>query len=293
MTAPADPTTAEGRARLLQLSLRRNVAAYPLEHFTVRSGGAYDAKRSSPSDGRCGPHPDQPMTFHDAADERAWIAKRYPCTHKGVDLAAPAGTRVVAPHDGWVLYWGPANDAPFVGYGPWVILIAHDDIRDSLWDRFRKQANAPLVSDWFPTAQSARYSLIAHLAAPPGSGAARIPMSDNMFKPRDKKLWRHLPDGTQIMTFEPHADRYIYTGDDIGTVSTANHVHWELRNAPLAGKSGRLDAMNVWRTFYKVATPEGVALPPPPKEGGGLGMLLLALALGSSTKKRSTGRRRR
>lgn len=292
MTAPADPTTAEGRARIAQLALRRNVAAYPLERFSVRSGGAYGAIRSSPANGRCGPKPDEPMVFRDAAHEAATRAARWPCKHYGVDLAAPEGTRVVAPHDGWILYWGPANDPPFVGYNPWVILIAHDDVSDPLWDRIMKQANEPLIANWHPTAQAARYSLIAHLAPMPGA-SPRIPMSDYMFQLGDKKKWRRLKGGTDVMLFEPHPDRYIYTGDDIGTVSNANHVHWELRQSPLAGKSGRLDPMETWRQVYKVPTPEGVELPAPEREGGGIGMLLLALALGSSTKKRSGGRRRR
>jgi murein DD-endopeptidase MepM/ murein hydrolase activator NlpD len=292
MTAPADPTTAEGRARLLQLSLRRNVAAYPLENFSVLRYGAYGAVRHSASEGACGPKPGEPMNPGSADEEARIRAARYPCTHYGVDLSAPQGTRVVAPHDGWVLYWGPANDAPFVGYSPWVILIAHDDVRDPLWDRIKKQANEPLIANWHPTAQSARYSLIGHLAPMPGV-SPRIPMSDFMFKTDDKKRWRRLKDGTIVMTFEPHPDRYIYTGDDIGTVSDRNHVHWEIRTSPLAGKSGRIDPMELWRTSYKVPTPDGVVLPPPPKEGGGIGMLLLALALGSSTKKRSGGRRRR
>jgi hypothetical protein len=280
MTAPVNPLTADGQDRIRQLALRQNVATYPIANFDVRKFGAYNAVRSKPSEGACGPSSLEPLTFKDAADEKAWIAKRWPCTHKGVDLAAPPGTRVVAPHDGWVLYWGPANDAPFKGYGPWVMLIAHDDIKDPLWDRIMKQANEPLIADWHPTAQAARYSLIAHLDPMPGT-SPRVPMSNYMFQTGNKKHWRTLKDGTIVMTFVPDDSRYIYTGDDIGTVSDRGHVHWELRNSPLADKSGRLDAMEVWRTFYKVPTPSGAVVAPAAGGGGGGWLLLLLLALAS------------
>lgn len=284
MTAPINPLTAEGLARLAQLKLRANVAAYPLEAFDVRRFGAYGAVRRSPADGGCGPRPGERKA--DTTEEAEAIrAQRWPCTHYGVDLSAPKGSRVVAPHDGWILYWGPANDPPFTGYGPWVILIAHDDISDPLWDRVKKQANEPLIADWHPTAQSARYSLIGHLDPMPGP-SPRIPMSEKMFKPGNEKDWRHLKDGTQVMTFVPHDDRYIYTGDDIGRVSDRNHVHWELRTAPLGGKSHRIDPMETWRQYYKVPTPPGAKIAAPSGGGGGLALLAFLLLGGKKRKRR-------
>jgi murein DD-endopeptidase MepM/ murein hydrolase activator NlpD len=74
---------------------------YPLE---VGAHGAWREVRSSPADGACGVH-------------------GYPCQHPGVDVAGIAGTPVVAPENGTVVMVGDGNSAPFVGYGPWFIII--------------------------------------------------------------------------------------------------------------------------------------------------------------------------
>jgi murein DD-endopeptidase MepM/ murein hydrolase activator NlpD len=74
---------------------------YPLE---VGAHGAWREVRSSPADGACGVH-------------------GYPCQHPGVDVAGIAGTPVVAPENGTVVMVGDGNSAPFVGYGPWFVII--------------------------------------------------------------------------------------------------------------------------------------------------------------------------
>ena len=43
---------------------------------------------------------------------------------------------------------------------PGAILIAHDDVRDSWWQRFKRQINRPLIADWVETAQAARSAFI-------------------------------------------------------------------------------------------------------------------------------------
>ncbi len=79
----------------------RQAPIYPL---LVGSHGAWLEVRSSPADGACGVH-------------------GYPCMHPGVDVAGEAGTPVVAPEDGVIVLAGDGNSAPFVGYGPWFVII--------------------------------------------------------------------------------------------------------------------------------------------------------------------------
>lgn len=78
---------------------------YPLQ---VGAHGGWLEIRASPSDGSCGVH-------------------GYPCKHPGVDVAGAAGTPVVAPESGTVVAVGDGNSAPFVGYGPWFLIIQGDD----------------------------------------------------------------------------------------------------------------------------------------------------------------------
>ncbi len=74
---------------------------YPLQ---VGAHGGWLDVRSTPSDGACGVH-------------------GYPCRHPGVDVVGSAGTPVVAPESGAVVAAGDGNSAPFVGYGPWFVII--------------------------------------------------------------------------------------------------------------------------------------------------------------------------
>lgn len=74
---------------------------YPLQ---VGAHGGWLEVRSTPADGACGVH-------------------GYPCRHPGVDVAGSAGTPVVAPESGAVVAAGDGNSAPFVGYGPWFVIM--------------------------------------------------------------------------------------------------------------------------------------------------------------------------
>lgn len=74
---------------------------YPLQ---VGAHGGWLEVRSTPADGACGVH-------------------GYPCKHPGLDVAGAAGTPVVAPETGTVVMAGDGNSAPYVGYGPWFVII--------------------------------------------------------------------------------------------------------------------------------------------------------------------------
>lgn len=77
---------------------------YPLE---IGAHGGWLEVRSSEADGACGVH-------------------GYPCKHPGVDVAGTMGTLVVAPESGTIVMATDGNSAPFVGYGPWLVVIQGD-----------------------------------------------------------------------------------------------------------------------------------------------------------------------
>lgn len=158
---------------------------WPLHAFTVGPFGRFGAKRTNEKEGACG-------------------TKGYPCTHWGADLMAPEGTQVFVPFTGWLLYYGPAKDAPFVGYGPWVALIAHADKEVSLASRIWDRLTGPLLNphgtsithpglidltDLPDAAVSLRYSLIGHLAEP---STATIEHTGEM--PPRQDPWSIIPD---------------------------------------------------------------------------------------------------
>lgn len=122
---------------------------YPLQ---IGDHGGWLEVRSSPADGACGVH-------------------GYPCKHPGIDVAGAAGTPVVAPESGSVVMVGDGNSAPFVGYGPWFVIIQGD---------------------------SGKFHFLGHLE----------PAASSM-----------APMGAQVSA-----------GDQVGTTSSANHTHWEVRD---------------------------------------------------------------
>lgn len=311
-----------------QRSERRDIVAWPLREFRVVPMGAYGAVRRSSSDGWC-PLKGGRSKDPDAASEAKLREQDYPCKHYGVDLSAPKGAPVYAPHDGWILYAGVATKAPFVGYGPGVVLLAHHDVQDSLWERGWQWATGKLIDIFdFPEGQVAtRYSLLGHiepLPYPPGTnptevlpieldlpgGNVPIPLPDDVFQSTGKgnTHWRPLKDGTVVMMTEADAvtkdrpRRYVKAGDLIGHVSSANHVHWEIRTAPLAGREGRVDPLAIWQQAYGQSLPVGADVSAPETEpapderpaggsGGGVLLLLAALLFGSRRKRRGVRQR--
>jgi murein DD-endopeptidase MepM/ murein hydrolase activator NlpD len=287
-----------------QRTLRRDVVDWPLHEFRVLPMGAHGAVRKSAADGWC-PYKSGRKKDPDPAVEAKLREADYPCTHYGADLSAPKGTRVYAPHDGWILYAGVATRAPFVGYDPGVILIAHHDVQDSVWERGWKWATGRLIDIFsFPEGQVAtRYSLLGHvvpLRMPPGeidpAEVSPVPLEMDLTaeeqtpiplpldiddtkrsggKP-DTDHWKTLADGTIVMMTSADAvkqndkkqiKRWVNAGDHIGYVSATNHVHWELRTSPLAGIEGRVDPIGVWQAAYGAALPPGTDVSAPDVEG--------------------------
>lgn len=199
----------------------------PVTPVVVYPTGAYDAVRSSPRDGGCGIH-------------------AYPCRHPGEDLRAPKGTPVAAPHDGWIMVSKATEKAPFSGYGPAVVLIAHDDSTDP-WMR---RIFGALTGRRY----ALRYSLLAHLD--PTSLTFRQDIPDGAL---GADYYDHVDDGTDVPTYAltTHAALpfYVKAGDVVGYVGDAGHVHWEVRKQPFGthGDGATLDPFG-WLAHYDDGT---------------------------------------
>lgn len=276
---------------------------WPLEAFRVNEFGKYGARR-----------------FH--ADQGACGKSGYPCTHWGADLSAPEGSIVRVPLTGYVLYHGPADKPPFIGYGPYVALIAHADTETPLTSRIWQWATGPLVDifDLPEGAVSTRYSLIGHLAPPvedwekiveairdvPQLGQGPIvkqyPLVGDIWDASKKKPnpdhWRAMKNQPSTVVMYTDADgaksnRLVYAGQVLGEVSSKNHVHWEIRTSPIAPyASGNwtLDPIDVMSQGYGLGLPSGVpargSAPPVRGGGGGFALLLAAMLFGKSKRGR-------
>lgn len=86
---------------------RRQSPIYPL---IVGNNGAFMAVRASSAQGSCG-------------------TKGYPCKHPGVDVNGPRGTKVHAPEGGMIVTASSGAEAPWKGYGPWLVVIKGDSGR--------------------------------------------------------------------------------------------------------------------------------------------------------------------
>ncbi len=98
----------------------------PISPLKMPRTGAFLALRSSAADGACGVH-------------------GYPCRHPGVDVLGALGQPVQAPEGGKVVAQADGSSPPWVGYGPWLIVILGD---------------------------SGKYHLLGHLA--PGSSTVAV-----------------------------------------------------------------------------------------------------------------------
>jgi peptidase M23-like protein len=134
----------------------------------------------------------------------------YPCTHRGLDLAAKEGTPVYAPEGGYLLYAVDGDDVrPFSRYGPAVLVLK---------------------------GASGYYHLLAHLAAPNPWGDYRttdiIAKAQKLSVPLQPQ-YRIQPD-----IINQHPEQLpmpmfkIDEGMQLGYVSSAKHVHWEVRKRP-------------------------------------------------------------
>lgn len=238
------------------------VARPPVTPVVFGATGAYGAVRSDPKDGACGIHP-------------------YPCTHPGVDLEAPKGTDVVAPHAGWVLVSQATNDPPFVGYGPAVVLLAHDDYMEGKRDEIGPSQQSQLE---FKAPRTLRYSLLAHLDPLSLKYALPWKQAQGLTDTDDAKKWRKLDDGTIARIADwPGWAVHVNAGDLLGAIGDAGHVHWEMRTSPLK-ELGDVSLMNPlgWLHAYDPSIPwdQVPAAPVDRRRAGGAGELVkLGLAL--------------
>lgn len=248
--------------------------------------------------------------------------------HPGIDLVPPKvwwkehasaeGFPVFAPFDGWILYSGPVPNpkdddvsAWLAGYGPGVVILAHDDQADAgIYD---PSADLP-----WSDVRAFRFSLLGHVK----------PLFDVPLDPDVRKLqrarfgkgaiddtkWlhdrltssgsvRHL---TDVMMFEPsgrdsallQGGRYVRKGTLLGEMTKgAGHTHWEVRTTPFASP-GPLDGGKVspgnatalqlaqqqridphaWLSHYvdvAARPPPEVNAPAPKRDDDGIGWLVL------------------
>ena len=143
------------------------LARPPVTPVAFVPAGAFGAVRVDASEGSCGIH-------------------NYPCKHPGLDLIAPKGTAVAAPHSGWVLVSQATNNPPFAGYGPAVVLLAHDD-----------GAAQPLgTTPGDKGIATFRYSLLAHLDPDTLRFNAPWKRAEGLTDTDDAKRYHKLDDGT-------------------------------------------------------------------------------------------------
>jgi hypothetical protein len=199
---------------------------------------------------------------------------RYPCTHKGLDIPGEPGTVVAAPTDGWVLVSAPVGDTGvFSGYGPAVVLFAHDD--RAITGPARRGSLGPGIGP----AYSLRYSLLSHFdtrglnfQVPYAKAekllnssmvAAARPVTDfDQLHDNDRQQgpeWAKHEDGS-LERRQPYPDWAIpiKEGQMLGVVGAARHIHWEIRSQPLAGIAERLNPRTWLETVDATASWTGL-----------------------------------
>lgn len=167
--------------------------------------------------------------------EGSCASRGYPCVHYGLDLAGPAGTQVFAPEDGSIHAVFTGSLPPYRGYGP-----------EGLIFRGKK---------------TGAYHLLAHLdrgsvpsAMVPGGFWDR--MTTPLYKSDDQR-------------------RQIEEGQLIGTMSDANHTHWEVRDGAFGARTNPA----VWVKRYvqpSLVLSDWTAAGAPSKGGAGVAVLVLA-----------------
>lgn len=247
----------------------------------------------------------------------------YPCTHKGLDIPGTPGTVVTAPTGGWILVSAPANTGVFSGYGPAVVLFAHDD--RALTGPARSGPLGPGIGPAF----SIRYSLLSHFDARglnyslPYSKAEQLltssmvaatgPETDmRQLRDSDRQMgpqWAKHPEDLFTAKIAPQAAvdavverRQPYPswairveeGQMLGVVGAARHIHWEVRTQPLAGAGGRLnprdwlaavDSTSSWQGLPASRVLKGYAGPTSSSSSSGWLWLLALGALALSRRR--------
>jgi hypothetical protein len=238
------------------------IARPPVTPISFVPEGAFQAVRSDPSEGACGIHP-------------------YPCQHPGVDLIAPKGTVVAAPHSGWVLVSQATNDPPFAGYGPAVVLLAHDDGRDLTMAEQSKTRGSESVETY-------RYTLLAHLD--PETLRYNLPwkQAQGLTDTDDSSRYLAVGDGTKARLKKwPSWAQHVEAGEYLGTIGDAHHVHWEIRTNPLRENGTQIqDLVDPigWLHRYDPSIPwdTTTASPMAPAGRGNVGLgAIIKLAIGA------------
>lgn len=190
------------------------------------------------------------LEMSQASGRKLCSSGNYPCTHRGIDLAADEGTEVIAPEPGFVLFAVDGDDVrPFSRYGPAVVVIK---------------------------GASGYFHLIAHLAEPNPFGdyrkATAIPTAQPLSTPLAPEYYVPLsedePGPIEIADMAPTFE--ISAGGSVGFVSTARHVHWEVRRKA-TDKLTTIDPID-----WLAAKDRGVGV------GGGSGSGLLLIAAGAA-----------
>jgi len=100
----------------------------PIEPLTKPRTVGWLSVRSTSTDGSCGVH-------------------GYPCQHPGVDVLGPAGTLVQAPEGGAVVTTATGASPPYVGYGPFLVVIHGDSGKYHLLAHLDPSANVVDVGE--------------------------------------------------------------------------------------------------------------------------------------------------
>lgn len=265
----------------------------PVTPYDTGAYGAWGATRKDSSQGSCG-------------------LGTYPCRHWGADIVGKPGGIVLAPTAGWVLVsqrWD-TNASPFGGYGPAVVLFAHDDRAflaahaqksDGTWEGTPVH-EAVAAKDALTTGQSIYYSLLGHVD--PRNLVFDLPFKNIASEIYDStgsksKHYRKargasiaLQDDAVRVDPWPDSAKWVPAGAPLAFITPGvNHVHWEVRNGPLGhfNDVGQTDPKK-WLADEATGDPSidwshapaspliaPASLPPLPVSsgGGGLGMLLV------------------
>lgn len=238
----------------------------PVTPYATGRTGHYGAVRETPADGGCG-------------------IGQHPCHHWGADIVGPTGTVVKAPTNGWVLVSQETDSPPFSGYGPAVVLFAHDDrvdpsTSDFERDRMVKSGNP---DEMRRAAITMEYSLLAHLD--PDTLRYNLPFQQarglwDVKKQSDKYFY---PSSGNIVRYQswPSWAQYVKEGEWVGLIGPFKHVHWEVREGPLElGPDGTRDP-RAWLTLadpsktWEQAPASPMSTRETRKSGGGLGTLIV------------------
>lgn len=166
----------------------------------------------------------------------------YPCTHSGLDLAGPAGTPVYAPEDLSVHAVATGALPPWRGYRPGVLVARGKE--------------------------TGVYHLFGHLEYDTIPSAT---VAESWVDALTEPIWESDRDRRQIAE-----------GALLGLMSSANHVHWEVRSSAQGARHNPA----VWLKRFDAGVDVGAytAAGAPGSLGGGVGLLLVGALVAKELK---------